>query len=548
MSVLPITKNEALFEGYIPYSAVQKSRYDNGDIWDNIPLWRVLVDNVTSNNTNIAIKDNVRSLTFQQLLIEADRIASQLQQDGLIQGDRIILQLLNSCDFVIYFFALQRAGLVPIMALPAHGIAEIRHFTTTSQAKGYLCDGTKHSLCIAEDLHHHSDTITHIYTLVPHENYRSLTGAENATTFFPPEIDPNSPALFLVSGGTTGLPKLIPRTHNDYLFNIKSCARATNLSAKDTYLAVLPAAHNFTLGCPGILGVLSSGGKVIFAHQAGPDYCFDLIEQNSITVTALVPALAQIWTEATEWEEADLSSLRLLQVGGSKLAYSDAIDIQRSFPHALQQVFGMAEGLIVCTRIGDEPHVIATTQGRPISKWDEIRIVDSQGNLVANGEEGELLTRGPTTLRGYYRAPNHNIHSFTNDGFYRSGDKVRMDQNQYICVTGRIKDVVNRAGECIATDEIEEHLLSHPNIAQVAVIAVPDKYLGERIGVALIAKGKSLTLQDLRHFLQSKHLAAFKMPDELHIVSSLPKTAVGKIDKKRITGPEGKPWMIQAFN
>ncbi|PKG39108.1 (2,3-dihydroxybenzoyl)adenylate synthase [Psychromonas sp. Urea-02u-13] len=547
MSPLQRVNNEDLLEGFVPYSTDQQNRYEKNKIFENTPLWSILTDNVKLQETNIAIKDDVRSMTFKELLISADNIAAQLQQDGLIQGDRVVLQMLNSCDFVIYFFALQRAGLVPIMALPAHGITEIRHFVDISQAKGYICDGKENTLCIADELQHNSSSITHVYTVTPHAQYRSLNNIEK-TLFSPPKIDPNSPALFLVSGGTTGLPKLIPRTHNDYLFNIKICAQASHISAEDIYLAVLPAAHNFTLGCPGILGVLSLGGKVVFSDNPGPDYCFDLIEKNKITCTALVPALAQIWTEATEWEGADISSLCLLQVGGSKLSYSDAIAIQHTFPNTLQQVFGMAEGLIVCTAVDDNPDTIATTQGYLISQWDEIRIVDTKGNLVADGEEGELLTRGPTTLRGYYRAPENNLHSFTHDGFYRSGDKVKMDTNQCISVTGRIKDVINKAGECIATDEIEEYLLSHPKIAQVAVVAVPDKYLGERIGVALICKDELLTLQDLRHFLRSKHLAAFKMPDELNIVHSLPKTAVGKIDKKRIPGPDGKPWIGQTFN
>ncbi|ERB63661.1 hypothetical protein N779_19650 [Vibrio coralliilyticus OCN008] len=218
--------------------------------------------------------------------------------------------------------------------------------------------------------------------------------------------------------------------------------------------------------------------------------------------------------------------------------------MQKVFPGVLQQVFGMAEGLIACTRLSDTPEVVASMQGKPVSQWDEVRVVDADGKDVEQGEEGELLTRGPYTLRGYYRAPEHNARSFTADGFYCSGDKVRMNDQQYLSVTGRIKDVVNRAGECIAADEIEEQLLAHPQIAQVAVVAVPDPHLGERIGVAAVGRDASLTLQDLRQFLLQQNLATFKMPDELLLVSTLPKTAVGKIDKKAILGPSGTPWHL----
>ncbi|QDO84841.1 AMP-binding protein [Shewanella psychropiezotolerans] len=538
-----------LLQGFEPYPPSLARCYTEAQIWDNAPLWTILSQGAQHHADKVAIKDAVRELTYRQLLEQADGIAKRFQEDGLIMGDRVVIQLSNTCYFAIAFFAAQRAGLVPVMALPAHGLAEISHFVAVSQAKGYICEripGSPESLAIADALSMSDNSLTHIYAIKHHGKYLDFHPSSQPG-FTPPKVIPEHPALFLVSGGTTGLPKLIPRTHNDYLFNIQSCVEVSDITASDIYLAVLPAAHNFTLGCPGLLGALSKGGRVIFSTQAGPDHCFDLIENHSITATALVPALAQLWTEASEWETANLSSLRLMQVGGSKLAYSDALAIQTAFPKVLQQVFGMAEGLIACTRLGDAPAIIAAKQGRPVSKWDEIRIVDNAGNPVAIGEEGELLTRGPYTLRGYYRAPKHNQVAFTDDGFYRSGDKVSMNEDRYITVTGRIKDVINRAGESIATDEIEAHLLSHPEIAQVAVVPVADTHLGERIGVALVCKGEPLTLQNIRHFLKSKNLAAFKMPDELHLVHSLPKTAVGKIDKKSVPGPNGKPWMLNTY-
>ncbi len=160
--------------------------------------------------------------------------------------------------------------------------------------------------------------------------------------------------------------------------------------------------------------------------------------------------------------------------------------------------------------------------------------MDDQGKPVAVGEEGELLTRGPYTLSGYYRAPEHNLRAFTDGGYYRSGDRVVVDANGYFTVTGRIKDVIIRAGENIAADELEELLLSHPHIAQVAVFPLPDAHLGEKIAVAAVVRGAEMMLRDIRQFLQTKEIATFKLPDELFVVKSLPKTAVGKIDKKRI--------------
>src|SRR5690606_34932067 len=231
-----------------------------------------------------------------------------------------------------------------------------------------------------------------------------------------PEIDPSDIALMLVSGGTTGLPKLIARTHDDYVYNATASARICELTADDVYLATLPAAHNFPLACPGILGSVSVGASVAFVSDPSPENAFAAVERHGVTVTAVVPPLAQLYCAAVEWEEADLSSLRLLQVGGARLADVNAREVTPALGCALQQVFGMAEGLLNYTRLDDPDELICTTQGRPMSPADELRIVDGEGRDVAPGEEGELLTRGPYTLRGYYRAPEHNARAFTPDG------------------------------------------------------------------------------------------------------------------------------------
>ncbi|RAH29439.1 (2,3-dihydroxybenzoyl)adenylate synthase, partial [Vibrio vulnificus] len=503
-----------ILDGFVRKPSIQREQYQAANLWRNLQLWQILHQGVEHHPDRIAVTDNHTSLSYLELANRVDRIAAGLREEGLVCGDSVVLQLANTLDFLVVFFALQRLGVVPVLALPAHGLVEIRHFMQLSEAKVYI--GSNHekddkALAIATQLQAETSISIRCYISGHFGQFSPLPECD-AGDFTPAMVDPEHPALFLVSGGTTGLPKLIPRTHNDYLFNVEQCAKASEISAQDVYLAVLPAAHNFTLGCPGILGVLNTGGKVVLTTNPSPDYCFELIEKQRITATALVPALAQLWTEATQWESTDRSSLRLMQVGGSKLAYSDALEMQHAFPNALQQVFGMAEGLIACTRLGDGKEIIATRQGRPVSEWDEVLVVDDQGKPVAIGEEGELLTRGPYTLSGYYRAPEHNLRAFTDEGYYRSGDRVVVDANGYFTVTGRIKDVIIRAGENIAADELEELLLSHPQIAQVAVFPLPDAHLGEKIAVAAVIRGPEIMLRDIRQFLQAKEIAAFKLP------------------------------------
>jgi mycobactin salicyl-AMP ligase len=226
--------------------------------------------------------------------------------------------------------------------------------------------------------------------------------------------------------------------------------------------------------------------------------------------------------------------LRLLQVGGAKLGADDARLVRATLTPGLQQVFGMAEGLLNYTRPGDPPEVVDNTQGHPLSADDELRIIDENGDDVAPGEEGELLVRGPYTLNGYFNAPRDNERSFSPDGFYRTGDRVRRFDNGYLEVTGRVKDVIHRGGETVSALDLEEHLLTHPSIWAAAAIGLPDDYLGERICAAVVFSGPAATLAELNAYLDERGVAAHSRPDVLVPMTSLPTTAVGKVDKKAI--------------
>ncbi|MCM3885205.1 (2,3-dihydroxybenzoyl)adenylate synthase, partial [Frankia sp. R82] len=348
-------------------------------------------------------------------------------------------------------------------------------------------------------------------------------------------IDPAGVAVLLVSGGTTGRPKLIARTHWDYAYNAAASARLCGLTGDDVYLVALPAAHNFPLACPGLLGAFGVGARVVLAPVPSPEIAFELIARERVTVTALVPALARIWVTAAGWEGPDTTSLRLLQVGGAKLDAELARQVRPVLGAGVQQVFGMAEGLLNYTRPDDGDEIACTTQGRPLAEADEVRVVDEHGVDVPAGATGELWTRGPYTIRGYYRAAEHNATAFTSEGFYRTGDLVRRTPEGNLVVEGRIKDVINRGGENISATELEEHLLAHPAIVQAAVVATADEQVGERVrAVVVLAPGESIGLRVLRAYLRDRGLARFMHPDLLTVVDELPFTAVGKIDKREL--------------
>lgn len=522
-------------DGFVPFPTDLAEHYRRAGYWTGRPLGDLLRTAASTWPDRPALLGDT-GLSYAELDAATDRTAHGFLALGLRPGDRVVVQLPNVPDFLRILFGLLRAGVIPVLTLPAHRRAEIEHLTRLSGAVAYLIAdrlGDFDYRVLATEVAAAVPTLKHVLVLGDPGEFIDLNSV-SAEGDSLPEVDASDIALMLVSGGTTGLPKLIARTHDDYTYNAKASAEVCQLGPSDVYLATLPAAHNFPLACPGILGTVATGGAVTFITDPSPESAFAAIEQHGVTVTAVVPPLAQLWCAATEWEEADLSSLRLLQVGGARLAEVNAREVAPALGTTLQQVFGMAEGLLNYTRLDDSDEIICTTQGRPLSPDDELRIVDGEGNDVAEGEEGELLTRGPYTLRGYYRAPEHNSRSFTPDGYYRSGDLVRRLPSGHLIVSGRIKDVINRGGENISCDELEEHLLAHPTVRHAAAVGLPDAALGEKVCAILVVDGDMPSLVEIKRFLADRGLATYKLPDVLRQADTLPITAVGKIDKKAL--------------
>jgi mycobactin salicyl-AMP ligase len=530
-----------VLDGFVPFPPDRAAHYRAAGYWSGRTVDSMLTDAAHRRPTHAAVvdADGQYRLTFSQLDERADRAAAGLAELGIATGDRVLLQLPNSCEFAVALFALLRVGAIPVMCLTGHRAAELAHFAAVSEATALLIPDTASGFDyrpMAKELSRDHPGLRHVIVDGDPGPFASWSqiGASDAAKPQPPKPDPESPALLLVSGGTTGTPKLIPRTHNDYVYNATASAALCGLTSDDVYLAALPAAHNFPLACPGLLGAISAGATTVFLANPSPESAFGAIARFRVTVTALVPALANLWAQATEWEPEAPTSLRLLQVGGAKLEAVDAQRVRETLTPGLQQVFGMAEGLLNYTRPGDPPDVVDHTQGRPLCADDELRIVDDTGQPVPPGAEGELLVRGPYTFNGYFRADEANANSFDPQGFYRSGDLVRQHPGGNLEVTGRVKDVIHRGGETIPAADLEEHLRTHPAISSAAAVALPDPYLGEKICAAVVFTSESMTLPELNSYLDQRGVARHARPDVLAAMASLPTTPVGKVDKKAI--------------
>ena len=522
-----------MLEGCTPVPTEFAERYVREGIWRDETIPQAIAKAALMRPDSIAVSDSTRNLTYSQLIAEAGSIAALLSRNGIEPNDRIIIQLPNCVEFATLTIACLEIGAIPVMALPAFRKAELEYLVSFSDAKAIAIApeyrGFDHAT-LARDL-----GTSLILSTTPAAGCISIHGHGTSSRSIGCSTtgNPFDVALFLLSGGTTGLPKLIPRTHTDYLYNARESAAATGLTSESRILIALPAEHNFPLACPGLLGALLNGAHTVFTQSSKAADLANVIERERTTHLPCVPALAIALLESSR---DSLASLRVITVGGQRLQEPTARALKRAFPHVIvQQVLGMAEGLLCYTPLDAPEEVAFTTQGRPLSPADEIRVVDSDGTDSAPGAIGELWCRGPYTIRGYFRAPERNREAFTTDGFYRTGDLVRLDTSGNLVVEGRIKDLINRGGEKISAEEIEAHLIAHPAISAAAVVAMPDAILGEKACAYMsLRDGETLALFAMREFLAARGVAQFKWPERIEIVSELPLTNVGKIKKAEL--------------
>ncbi|WP_043883367.1 (2,3-dihydroxybenzoyl)adenylate synthase [Vibrio campbellii] len=526
--------------GFTPWPEARAEQYRQAGYWTDQTIPQMLQASAIRLPQQLALVDGEREWTYQSLAQQVDQLAAGFQTKlSLKPGDKAVLHLPNIGEFYLSFFALLKIGVQPVLALPAHRYSEIRYFCHFTEAKVLITAPQRgvNTADIAQQVAAQLPSLTSI--VWAGEASEMPTGSLALDSLYSNEAELHEEqgedfAFFQLSGGTTGTPKLIPRTHSDYLYSVRASNEVCQFADRTRYLCVLPAAHNFPLSSPGALGCLMAGGTVVLTPDASPQTAFSLIKKYQITVAALVPPLALLWLDEAARTEHDITSLEVLQVGGARFSEEAAKRVRPELGCTLQQVFGMAEGLVNYTRLDDPESEIISTQGRPMSPADELLVLDEMGNPVEQGAEGILFVRGPYTIQGYYRAPEHNQRSFTQQGYYRTGDIVVLTEAGNLQVVGRDKDQINRGGEKIAAEEVENHLLAHDSVHDAAVIAIPDDYLGERSCAALVCPEKNPKVIEIKRFLRDRGLADFKIPDRVIFVDVLPKTPVGKINKNKL--------------
>lgn len=515
-----------------PWPPELEAKYRSDGLWVGETFDDVLrsraADPASARRT--AVVDIDRRLTYAELDDRVGAIAAGLRDLGITPDDRVLVQIPNRVSYVEAVFALFRLRAIPVFTLPAHRAGELVGIADAAGAVAIISPGDDAGF----DYRGLADTIA-----AQVDSIRRWIDADDLDALLAPPVEhgranPGDLAFLQLSGGSTGVPKLIPRTHDDYLYSVRRSNELCGVTADTVYLASLPVAHNFPMSSPGILGAMCAGGTVALTASPAPSVAWEMVSREGVTMTGLVPPLARLWTETAEaGTTVDLSSLEVIQVGGARCPDELARRIGPALGVRLQQVFGMAEGLVCYTRLDDPIEVVTTTQGRPMSADDEIRIVDESGVNVGAGP-GFLETQGPYTIRSYWRDASPS--SFAPDGWYRTGNVVELTAQGNIVVRGRGGDRVNRGGEKVSAEQLEEQLLTHPAVRDAIVVAVADPYLGERTCAYLIADDvdNPPDLAGIRRFVRHNGLAEWKLPDSVRIVDAFPETGVGKVSRKKL--------------
>lgn len=471
-----------------------------------------------------------------------DRVAAAFLGLGLEPLDRVVFQLPNCNELIIGLLACFKAGLIPVCTLASHRELEIGYLAEHAKAKLHFVQGDDAKFDHVEfsmRMRARVPSLQHTVAargparggaLSLRDLWEAQDPAEARTRVLAVPRDPYQVALFQLSGGTTGVPKIIPRSSGDYLYNMRAVIDWFGYRPEDSFYNPMPIIHNFNLVCCSA-PMLLAGGAIALAPALTPETMVEILRNHKPTWFTLPgPLLAKL-------QPAIVSGLVSFRHARGSITSKGADAVEKFTGVPTFHVFGMTEGVIMFTHPSDNAEARHRTVGRPISPHDEVKILrPGTEEELPIGEVGEPAFRGPYTVHGYYDAAERNAEAFTSDGFYRSGDlmsKRVLDGKVYHVYEGRIKDVVDRGGEKINAEEVETVINTHPAVAASAVIGLKDSQYGERMCVCLVLEpgADAPTVSSLGQYLESCGLAKFKWPERIEIMSDLPLTHVGKLDK-----------------
>ncbi len=540
-----------MLEGANPFPEEFVNRYYEKRWWLGISLGEMLGRSCDLYPHKEALVAEGVRLTYRQLKEWTDRSAIAFLGLGIKPLDRVLLQIPNWAEFVYAYYGLHKIGAIPVMCIPRFSQREVEHFIEITEAKAWIVPLKFEKIDykpMIQTIQSRSSFLKHIL-LIDSSQLKGEALPEGMISFndllrqvdlnkYPKDYlqsfkpDPDEVCHLMPTGGTTGLPKLVPRTHNDWFCNIDFRAKAWQRSPHDITLIATPITHNMAIEVS-LNPTFLTGGKVVMISSTRPREILEMIQKEGVTTTILSVAQVQQIVDFPELDQYRISSLQVIATGGSYMPPEAIRKVYDQLKCKFYNVYGSSEGPCTQTRFEDPEEVILNTVGWPICPYDEFKVIDSNGYPHAPGKEGELVVRGPCIFRGYYKSEAENREAFTPDGFYRTGDIAKFDGEGRLIITGRKKDIIIRGGENISAREVEELIGGHPKVEQVAAVAMPDPILGERVCAFIKPKeGKKITFEEIISYLIEKKSSVFYLPERMEVIEEMPLTEVGKVDKK----------------
>ncbi|WP_300457592.1 AMP-binding protein [Desulfobacula sp.] len=532
-------------EGFVPYKKEDVEIYNKFRWWAGLTLGDILDRAADIHPQKEAFVDKNTRITYAAARDKANRLAIGLLDLGIKPLDRVIVQIPNWNEFVFSYFALQKMGAIPVLAIDRYRQFEINRLVDLSGATAWIVASRYKKtdyLPIIQDVMKDHPTLEHIITVRNDENTSDFSTLETLITHTEltqtrlerlAELrpDPMQVAHMGPTGGTTGAPKIVPRTHNSLITSVDYCAKSWDQHTEDINLIAGPIGHDLSM-TKGFLGSMITLGKTIFLDSTTDKDICETIEREKITSIIWVPALAQRLLQYEDLGKYDLSSLKKMHSAGGASHPELVKDVTKKLNMTFYNGYGATEGMTSITRTTDDIETICTTVGRQTCPYDTYTVIDFNGNPLPPNTEGELVLKGPGVFTGYYNNPEENQKVFTRDGFFQTGDLARIDEHGYITLTGRIKEMINRGGESISTREIEGLILQHPDVVTAAVIPMPDPKLGEKACAYIQLKaGIHATFDDIISFLKSKQASVLQLPERIEFIDAMPYTAAQKLDK-----------------
>jgi 2,3-dihydroxybenzoate-AMP ligase len=534
-------------EGFTPFKDDDADTYNREGWWPGLTFGDILDRAAERYADKTAFIDTTQRLTYAQTRDLANKVAIALIDLGLSPTDRVLLQLPNWNEFAAVYFGIQKAGAIDTLLIDRYRPYEIGHISRLSGATTWIVAEKYQKINyhpIIREVLGENPLIKNVILVrggadSPYLSLEKLIKgvqltAENLDRIAQRRPDPMQVSHMGPTGGTTGLPKIVPRTHNDLICGSEYAARAWDMNAEDISLIAGPIGHDLSFS-KGFLGSVLTGGTTVFLDSTDLDDICRTIEKEKVTTVVWVPTLAKRLVTFERLADYDLSSLQRMHCGGGASQPDLIREVRDKLDCRYHNGYGATEGMTTLTRADDSLETILNTVGKPTCPHDTYKVVDFKGQQCPVGTAGELLLKGPGVFTGYFKNPEENKKSFTSDGFFKTGDVAKIDEEGYVTLTGRIKEMINRGGESISAVEIERLISDHPNVQLVAVVPMPDKDLGERACAYIQAlPGANLDFKAIIAFLKSRHVSVLQLPERIEFVDEIPLTKTGKMDKQAL--------------